>query len=55
MKKILYAFVVFGIVGFGLYTASNFQKQKFLKICQKESSSQGGIESCLQYHLQSKS
>jgi hypothetical protein len=51
MKKALYAIVVFGIIGFGLYTASNFQKQKFLKICQEESDSLGGIESCVEYHL----
>ena len=53
MKKVFYAVTVFGIVSFGIYTASNFQKQGFLKICQKESSSLGGIESCLQYHLKS--
>jgi hypothetical protein len=51
MKKALYAIVVFGIIGFGLYTASNFQKQKLLKICKEESDSLGGIESCVEYHL----
>ena len=50
MKKILYSVVVFGIVGFGLFMASSFQKQKYLKICQSESSSLGGIESCMEYH-----
>ena len=38
MKKILYFIVVFGIVGFGLFMASSFQKQKYLNICQNESS-----------------
>ena len=50
MKKILYFIVVFGIVGFGLFMASSFQKQKCLKICQNESSSLGGIESCMEHH-----
>lgn len=50
MKNILYFIVVFGIIGFGLYTASSYNKQQYLKICEKESSSLGGIESCMEHH-----
>ena len=51
MKQALYAIIVFGIVGFGLYTASNFQKQKLFKICKEQSTSLGGIQSCVEYNL----
>jgi len=49
MKKAIYSIVVFGIIGFGLYTASNYYNQKHLKICQNESFTLGGIESCMEY------
>ena len=51
MKQALYVIIVFGTVGLGLYIASNFQKQKFLKICKEQSNSLGGIQSCLEYNL----
>ena len=48
-KKILYAVVVFGIGGFGLYLASTFEYYGYRQECELESTSQGGIEACIEY------
>ena len=48
-KKILYAVVVFGIMGFGLYLASTFEYYGYRQECELESTTQGGIEACIEY------
>ena len=50
-KKILYTVVVFGIVGFGLYLASTFEYYGYRQECELESTSQGGIEACIEYKV----
>lgn len=50
-KKILYAVVVFGIVGFGLYLASTFEYYGYRQECELESATQGGIEACIEYKV----
>jgi len=51
-KKILYTVVVFCIIGLGLYIASTFEYHGYYSECEKESTSQGGIESCVQYKVE---
>jgi hypothetical protein len=51
-KKILYTIVVFSIIGLGLYVASTFEYHGYYSECEKESSSQGGIEACVQYKIE---
>ena len=51
-KKIIYTIVVFSIIGVGLYVASTFEYHGYYSECEKESSSQGSIESCVQYNIE---
>jgi len=51
-KKVLYTVVVFCIIGLGLYIASTFEYHGYYSECEKESTSQGGIESCVQYKIE---
>ena len=51
-KKILYTIVVFSIIGFGLYVASTFEYHGYYSECDKESSSSGCIEACVQYKIE---
>ena len=51
-KKILYTIVVFSIIGLGLYVASTFEYHGYYSECEKESSSQGSIEACVQYKIE---
>ena len=51
-KKILYTIVVFSIIGLGLYVASTFEYHGYYSECEKESSSHGGIEACVQYKIE---
>ncbi len=51
-KKILYTVVVFSIIGLGLYVASTFEYHGYYSECEKESTSQGGIEACVQYKIE---
>ena len=55
LKKILYAVTVFGIVGFGLYLASTFEYYGYRQECELESTSQGGIEACIEFKVQEES
>ena len=52
VKKVLYTITVFFIIGFGLYIASTFEYHVYYSECEKESTSQGGIESCVQYKIE---
>ena len=52
VKKVLYTITVFFIIGFGLYIASTFEYHGYYSECEKESTSQGGIESCVQYKIE---
>ncbi len=51
-KKILYTVVVFSIIGLGLYVASTFEYHGYYSECEKESTSQGGIEACVKYKIE---
>ena len=48
-KQIIYAITVFTIMGLALYVASTFEYYGFYEECKMESSSQGGIEACVEY------
>ena len=51
-KKILYSIVVFSIIGIGLYISSTFEYHEYYEECEKQSNTQGGIESCVDYKIQ---
>ena len=52
VKQIIYAVVVFSIVGIALYVASSFEYYGFYEECKLESNTQGGIEACVEYKIQ---
>jgi hypothetical protein len=52
VKKIIYAVVVFSIMGIALYVASSFEYYGFYEECKLESNTQGGIEACVEYKIQ---
>ena len=52
VKKIIYAVVVFSIMGIALYVASSFEYYGFYEECKLESNTQGGIEACAEYKIQ---
>ena len=51
-KKILYSIAVFSIIGLGLYITSTFEYHEYYEECEKQSNTQGGIESCVQYKIE---
>ena len=52
VKQIIYAVVVFSIMGIALYVASSFEYYGFYEECKLESNTQGGIEACVEYKFQ---
>ena len=52
VKKIIYAVVVFSIMGIALYVASSFEYYGFYEECKLESTTQGGIEACVEYKIE---
>jgi hypothetical protein len=52
IKQIIYALVVFSIMGIALYVASSFEYYGFYEECKLESNTQGGIEACVEYKIQ---
>lgn len=52
VKQIIYAVVVFSIMGIALYVASSFEYYGFYEECKLESNTQGGIEACVEYRIQ---
>jgi len=52
VKQIIYALVVFSIMGIALYVASSFEYYGFYEECKLESNTQGGIEACVEYKIQ---
>ena len=52
VKQIIYAVVVFSIMGIALYVASSFEYYGFYEECELESNTQGGIEACVEYKIQ---
>jgi hypothetical protein len=52
VKQIIYAVVVFSIMGIALYVASSFEYYSFYEECKLESNTQGGIEACVEYKIQ---
>jgi hypothetical protein len=52
VKQIIYAVVVFSIMGIALYIASSFEYYGFYEECKLESNTQGGIEACVEYKIQ---
>ena len=52
VKQIIYAVVVFSIMGIALYVASSFEYYGFYEECKLESNTQGGIETCVEYEIQ---
>lgn len=52
VKQIIYAVVVFSIMGIALYVASSFEYYGFYEECKLESNTQGGIEACVEYEIQ---
>ena len=50
LRKIIYAIIVFCVLGFGLFTISKFEEQKLIKKCQNQSDTKGGITACIEYH-----
>ncbi|MDA1350399.1 MAG: hypothetical protein O2853_02380 [Proteobacteria bacterium] len=52
VKQIIYAVVVFSIMGIALYVASSFEYYGFYEECKLESNTQGGIEACVEYKIQ---
>jgi len=52
VKEIIYAVVVFSIMGIALYVASSFEYYGFYEECKLESNTQGGIEACVEYKIQ---
>ena len=51
-KKILYSIVVFSIIGLGLYITSTFEYHEYYEECEKQSNTQGGIESGVDFMIQ---
>ncbi len=51
-KKILYSIVVFCIIGLGLYITSTFEYHEYYEECEKQSNTQGGIESCVDFMIE---
>ena len=51
VKQIIYAVVVFSIMGIALYVASSFEYYGFYEECKLESTTQGGIEACVEYKI----
>ena len=51
-KKILYSIAVFGIIGLGLYITSTFEYHEYYEECEKQSNTQGGIESCVDFMIE---
>ena len=51
-KKILYSIAVFGIIGLGLYISSTFEYHEYYEECEKQSNTQGGIESCVDFMIE---
>ena len=51
-KQIIYAVVVFSIMGIALYVASSFEYYGFYEECKLESNTQGGIEACVEYKIE---
>ena len=52
VKQIIYAVVVFSIMGIALYVASSFEYYGFYEECKMESNTQGGIEACVEYKIE---
>ncbi|MDA8694893.1 hypothetical protein N9M32_01960 [Alphaproteobacteria bacterium] len=52
VKQIIYAVVVFSIMGIALYVASSFEYYGFYEECKLESNTQGGIEACVEYKIE---
>ena len=52
VKQIIYAVTVFSIMGIALYVASSFEYYGFYEECKLESTTQGGIEACVEYKIQ---
>ena len=52
VKKIIYAVTVFAIMGIALYVASSFEYYGFYEECKLESTTQGGIEACVEYKIE---
>lgn len=52
VKQIIYAVVVFSIMGIALYVASSFEYYGFYEECKLESTTQGGIEACVEYKIE---
>ena len=51
-KKIIYSIAVFSIIGLGLYITSTFEYHEYYEECEKQSNTQGGIESCVEFMIQ---
>ena len=51
-KQIIYAVTVFAIMGIALYVASSFEYYGFYEECKLESTTQGGIEACVEYKIE---
>jgi|TARA_E500000178_G_scaffold207461_1_gene204896 hypothetical protein len=52
VKQIIYAVTVFAIMGIALYVASSFEYYGFYEECKLESTTQGGIEACVEYKIE---
>jgi hypothetical protein len=52
VKQIIYAVTVFSIMGIALYVASSFEYYGFYEECKLESTTQGGIEACVEYKIE---
>jgi hypothetical protein len=52
VKQIIYAVVVFSIMGIALYVASSFEYYGFYEECKLESNTQGGIKACVEYKIE---
>ena len=52
VKQIIYAVTVFAIIGIALYVASSFEYYGFYEECKLESTTQGGIEACVEYKIE---
>ena len=52
VKQIIYAVTVFSIMSIALYVASSFEYYGFYEECKIESTTQGGIEACVEYKIE---
>ena len=52
VKQVIYAVTVFAIMGIALYVASSFEYYGFYEECKLESTTQGGIEACVEYKIE---